>query len=291
MKVFVAGATGVLGRVLVPQLLAAGHDLRAIARRVPTGVQPAGVEFIEANLLSDDLVECVSGCDAVVHIATAIPHDPSAQGAWDGTAQLRTVGTRRLLDAALACGVRRYLQQSIVMAYRDGGDAWLDETAPLDESADRAAICQPVLAMEKMVREVQRERLVSTILRGGSFVGAGTGEIGLVERLKDGELVVAGDGSNYVSPVNVSDMASALVAALLHAPAGSTFNIVDQPLRYRDYVDAVADMIGASRPRRKAELLLPPSWRCTNQAAKTVLGWIPRGRIWPDVNDLARNIA
>jgi hypothetical protein len=84
-------------------------------------------------------------------------------------------------------------------------------------------------------------------------------------------------------------MASALAAALLHAPAASIFNIVDQPLRYGDYVDAVADMIGAVRPRRIADMPMPPSWRCTNEAAQTVLEWVPRGRIWPDVNELTSN--
>ena len=63
------------------------------------------------------------------------------------------------------------------------------------------------------------------------------------------------------------------------APAGSTFNIVDQPLRYRDYVDALSDGIGAARPRRAPELPLPPSWRYANEAARTVLGWMPRGRL------------
>ena len=200
MKVFVAGATGVLGRHLLPCLLAGGHSVRGIARRVPTRPQPAGVELVEADLINDDLLDLVSGCDAVVHIATAIPRDPAAQAAWEITAQLRTIGTRRLLEAALACGAQRYLQQSIVMAYRSGGDAWLDETTPFDGSSDRAAICQPVIAMERMVREVGSERLAWTILRGGAFVGAGTAETGLVERLKVGELVVAGDGSNFISP-------------------------------------------------------------------------------------------
>jgi nucleoside-diphosphate-sugar epimerase len=285
MRVFVAGATGVLGRSLVPQLIGDGHRVRAIARRAMTADLPVGVELLEADLLEDDLHELVRGCDAVVHIATAIASDPSASGAWDLTARLRTVGTRRLLDAALGCRVSRYLQQSIVMAYRDGGDAWLDEQALLDDSPERAAICRPVIEMEAMIREVTPPRLAWTILRGGSFVGAGTAERVLIERLRVGDIVVAGDGSNYLSPVNVADMASAVTAALELAPAGSTFNVVDEPLRYCDYVDALADLIGVARPQRAPKLPLPPSWRCTNEAARTVLGWMPRERIWPYVGD------
>jgi nucleoside-diphosphate-sugar epimerase len=282
VTVLVAGATGVLGRALVPLLIADRHRVLAIARNASTADLPAGVEGIDADVLEDDLLELVYGCDAVVHIATAIPTDPSAPGAWDLTARLRTEGTRRLLDAALACHVRRYVQQSIVMAYRDGGDAWLDEEAQLDDSFERAAICRPVIEMEGMIRDVDPQFLAWTILRGGSFVGAGIGEDTLIDRLRGRDVIVAGDGSNYVSLVNVADMATAVAASLELAPAGSTFNIVDEPLRYGDYIDALSDLIGVARPRRAGELPLPPSWRCTNRAALTTLGWMPRERIWPD---------
>lgn len=281
MTVFLAGATGVLGRALIPRLVVRGHRVRAIARRRPRTSLPEGVELIEADLLAADLRRLVDGCDAVIHIATAIPSDPSAPGAWDDNARLRTSGTRRLLAAALACGASRYVQQSIVMAYRDGGDAWLDEQAPLDDSPARATVCGPVIEMETMIHEVEPQALAWTILRGGSFVGEGTGQRALIERLRDGTVVVAGDGSNYVSLVNVADMAVAVAAAVEAAPAGSTFNLVDDPLRYGDYVDALADLIGVPRPVRAPKLPLPPSWRCTNRAAQTVLGWIPRERIWP----------
>jgi nucleoside-diphosphate-sugar epimerase len=280
MRVLVVGATGVLGRSLVTRLQADGHSVRAVARRVSADGLPAGVESASVDLLADDLHGHVRGCDAVVHVATAIPRDGSAPGAWDLTARLRTHGTRRLLDTALACGVPRYLQQSVVMAYRGGGSAWLDEQAPLDESPARAAVCGPVIEMEALIRGVEPSRLAWTILRGGSFVGAGTAEGALIERLRDGSVTLAGDGSNYISPVNVSDMAAAIGAALERAPAGSTYNIVDEPLHYGDYVDALADLIGAARPRR-TDAPPPPSWRCTNRAATAALGWTPRGRIWP----------
>jgi nucleoside-diphosphate-sugar epimerase len=272
----------VLGRALIPLLIADHHRVLAIARNASTADFPAEVEAIDADLLEDDLLDLVQGCDAVIHIATAIPSDPSAVGAWDNNTRLRTEGTRRLLKAALASHVRRYVQQSIVMAYRDGGDAWLDEAAPLDDSPERADICGPVIEMEEMIREVRPQVLAWTILRGGSFVGAGVGDNRLVEKLRSGHVIVAGNGSNYVSLVNVADMASAVAASLELAPAGSTFNIVAEPLHYGDYVDALSDLIGVTRPRRAAELPLPPSWRCTSRAALTALGWMPRERIWPD---------
>jgi len=290
VTVFVAGATGVLGRALIPRLVVRGHRVRAIARRRPLIRLLEGVEFIEADLLAADLRPLVDGCDAVVHIATAIPADPSAPGAWDDNSRLRTSGTRRLLAAALACGVSRYVQQSIVMAYRDGGDAWLDEQAPLDDSPARATVCGPVIEMETMIREVEPQALAWTILRGGALVGAGTGQCALIERLRDGTVLVAGDGANYVSLVHVADMAAAVAAALETAPAGSTFNVVDDPLRYGDYVDALAALIGVSRPARAPRLPLPPSCRCTSRAAQAVLGWLPRERIWPRLDRALPNV-
>jgi len=280
VRVFVAGGTGVLGRALLPRLTAGGHRVRTIARRVQAAALPPEVELIEADLLEDDLANLVRGCDAVVHIATAIPADASAPGAWDLTARLRTVGTRRLLDATLAARVPRYVQQSITMAYRNGGDAWLDEQTPLDDSPGRAEISGPVARVEAMIRDVEPRLLAWTILRGGSFVGAGTQQDTLIEKLRLGAAMVRGDGSNYLSAVNVADMASAVDAALDRSPGGATFNIVDEPLRYGDYVDALAELVGAARPPRVA-LPLPPSWRCTNHAARAVLGWTPRAGIWP----------
>ena len=286
MRVFVAGATGVLGRALLLRLVAGGHSVRGIARRAPSAPLPACVELIEADLLeARNLRDLVRGCDAVVHIATAIPAadtaDGTAPGAWDLTARLRTAGTRRLLEATLAGGVERYVQQSIVMAYRDGGEAWLDEQAPLDDSPERAATCAPVIEMEATIREVEPQRLAWTILRGGSFVGPGTGQDVLIDELRRGRAVVPGDGSRYFAPVNVTDMASGVVAAVERAPGGSTFNIVDEPLRYGDYVDELADLTGVERPRRAPELPQRPSWRCTNRAASDVLGWLPSAGIWP----------
>jgi len=281
VTILVVGATGVLGRALVPRLIAAKHNIRCLARSASTAELPATAELIDADLLEDDLIEHVRGCAAVVHIATAIPTDASAPRAWNLTARLRTAGTKRLLDAALACNVPRYVQQSIVMAYRDGGDGWLDEQASLDDSPGRATVCRPVIEMEAMIRDVPPQALGWTILRGGSFVGIGTGEATLIGALQAGAVVVADGGSNYLSPVHVDDMASAIALTLELAPAGSTFNIVDHPIRYRDYVDGLADLIGVARPRRVATLPPPPSWRCTNKAAQTTLGWMPRNPIWP----------
>jgi nucleoside-diphosphate-sugar epimerase len=291
MRVIVFGATGVLGRTLVPLLVEQGYAVRALVRS-PEKAQAlvdAGVEVRPGDLLSqetrDRLPALMSDCQAAVHVATAIPHDFGAPGAWEANTRLRTEGTRALLDAALATGVERYIQQSIVMAYIDGGERLLSEDTPLDTSPGRAEVCGPVIAMEGMVRAVPPGRLRWCILRGGSFVGPGTAQDDTIGRLREGTERVPCDGSNYISPVNVADMAAAIVAALQSAPGGSTFNIVDEPLRQGDYLDRLAALSGAPPPPRDPSRACPPSFRCSNAAARAALGWTPKHGIWPKAAD------
>lgn len=130
MRIFIAGATGVLGRSLVPLLVQQGHTVAALVRSPEKAPVEAGVELLQGDLLSEETKErlsaLMSGCQAVLHIATAIPRDFNAPGAWDANTRLRIEGTRSLLDASLKAGVERYVQQSITLAYEDGGDRWLD---------------------------------------------------------------------------------------------------------------------------------------------------------------------
>jgi nucleoside-diphosphate-sugar epimerase len=245
----------------------------------------AGAEVLECDLLAPSSVarlpDLVAGCAAVAHIATAIPRNSRAPGAWDVTTRLRTEGTRRLLDAALTAGVRRYIQQSIVMAYPDGGDQVLAEATPLDPSPARASTCGPVITMEGMIREMPPSRLAWCILRGGVFVGPGTFQDGIIARLRAGTEVVPCDGRSFVSLVHVADMAAAILAAVRHAPGGSTFNINADPLRQGAYLDERAARSGAPPPLRDPTRPCPPSFRCSNAAARATLHWAPEHGIWP----------
>jgi nucleoside-diphosphate-sugar epimerase len=291
MRVFIAGATGVLGRALIPQLLEHGHSVRALVRSSEKLGALKGekdlVEIVQGDLLAPETVqqlpEMMKGCDAVMHLATAIPSNPSAPGAWEANRRLRTEGTRSLLDAALANGVDYYFQQSIVMAYINGGDEWLDENTPLDTSPARAGICEPVIRMEAMVREVPIEKMPWCILRGGLFVGPGTGQDRTVARIREGKMVVPCDGSNFISPVNVDDMARAFVLALTNAMPGTTFNIVAEPVRNGVYLDHIAELLHVPPPKRNLSEPCPPSYRCTNEAAHLFLGWEPQHSIYEGI--------
>lgn len=286
MRIALVGPTGVLGRALVPLLLERGHHVRALARTVAKVQElfPPQVDAVACDLLApgigDQLPAMLDGCDAIAHIATAIPADASAPDAWTANSQLRTIGVRLLLDAALAAGVINYVQQSITMAYPDCGDRWITEETPLDTAPERAGIAGTVIVMEGMVRAIRPEQMAWSILRGAIFVGPGTFQARAIEELRAGTATVACDGSNYVSLVHVNDMATAVAAALEQGPAQGVFNIVAEPLREGEYRDRLAAAAGAPRPRREAAIPCPPSWRCSNQAARKGLGWQPK---WPVV--------
>lgn len=286
MKIFVAGSTGVLGRALLPLLIQKGYIVRTIARSAEKvrALELAGAEAVLGDLLSQEtaqqLPHLLRGCDAAIHIATAIPQDPTASHAWDINTRLRTQGTNSLLRASLAAGVHTYIQQSIVMAYPDGGETWLDEGTQFDASGKRAEKYGPVITMEDLVHAVSPEQLRWIILRAGYFVGPETGQEDVLSRLQTGRIIVPGDGSNFVPLVHVVDMAVAICQALQTAPTGSTFQIVDEPIRNGDYLDRLADLLGVSHPARDPNQPLPPSLRCSNEAARTVLNWTPRCGIW-----------
>ena len=290
MKVCIVGATGVLGRALVPQLREAGHEVRALVRDADKGRLYVGsdAEIVQCDLLEQGIesrmTEMLAGCEAAIHAATAIPRDFTAPGAWENNTKIRTKGTGRFQRAALNAGVKRYLQQSIVMAYKDGGDNWIDESTWIDSSPEREQTCKPVAIMESMMRLVKPEQMEWSILKCGQFVGPHTFQDDMVERVKQGKELIPGDGMNYLSLVHVEDVAAGFVAALEKAPASSIFNICDEPIRQVDYVYEMAERLGAPEPQHDVRQPRPPSFRCTSQRAREVLGWQPRHSIWPEVN-------
>ena len=287
MRVVVVGATGVLGRSMIPVLMEHGYAVRAIVRSSAKAreVLPPEIEIATGDLLDphieQQLPDLITGCDALLHIATAIPRDMRAPHAWEANTRLRTDGVRVLLQAALKAGAKQYIQQSITMAYPDHGDEWITEEMPLNTAPARAAVCAPVIMMENLVRTLATGQLRWCILRGGSFVGPGTFQEKVLVDLRSGKHVIAGTGQNFVSLIHVADMATAIVAALTRAPDQSIFNIVAEPLREGEYLDRLADSIGVGRPLRNTALPTPPSWRCSNRAARSILRWSPTHTIIP----------
>src|SRR5215471_5051601 len=136
MRVFVAGATGVIGRRVVPLLLAAGHSITAIARSAEqrTVLSRQGVMPVEANLFdAESLLPAVAGHDAEINVATSVPPPSRAflPSAWKQTGRIRKIGSANLAAAAKAGGAMRFIQESFAPIYADAGDRWIDEESPI----------------------------------------------------------------------------------------------------------------------------------------------------------------
>jgi len=281
VHVFIVGATGVIGQHLVPQLVARGDRVTALVRSTERAAPIAGpgVELVEGDLLQvgeDELTELLEGCDAAAHMATALRRGSPGLGTTNTTAALRIEGTTKLLRASERAAVRRYVQQSIAFAYVETGDEWVTESTPL---RDAGAIGGVTMEMESLVRAADLEWM---ILRGGIFVGPGTFQDDTVAGLRAGTERVPGDGSNWVSFVHVADYADAVALALDAPEAGATLNINAEPMRNREYYERLAEALGVAMPEFDPETPMRQSFRCSNAAAREVLGWAPRRSLWPE---------
>lgn len=287
MKIAVMGATGVLGQKLVSLLLRHGYEVLALSRSLKKAKKLLlpKAQKVEYDLLGDDdieaLTEKLKGSDCVIHIATSIPSDFSKPGAWEQNNRLRTEGTKKLIEASLKANVKKYIQQSIVMAYSDGGDEWINEEHPLDETPDRELICAPIIEMEDYIKNIPEEKMSWFILRGGIFVGKNTFQEKTIEDLKNGVNIITGNGKNYVSFINVADMADAILKAIESETANTILNITDKPVKQIEYLKTIAENIGAPVPVQNQKLPTPPSFRCSNLRAQYALNWKPTHKIYP----------
>jgi nucleoside-diphosphate-sugar epimerase len=300
VRVFVAGATGAIGRPLVGQLLAGGHEVVALARshEAAERARAQGAEAVLADALDREAVtEAVRGAhpDAVVHQLTAIPSRfrPRALGRdFAVTNRLRTEGTRNLLAGAAAAGAERFVAQSIAFAYAPGGDAPKGEDEPLWADAP-PGFRETVHALIELERQVTEAG--GTTLRYGMFYGPGTTyaddgpTAGEVRRRR---MPIVGDGGGHFSFVHVADAAAATVTAL-EKDARGTYNVVDdEPALVRDWLPGYAEMLGAPAPRRIPRLVarlaagpvavhymtaLPAA---SNARARETLGWAPSRATW-----------
>jgi nucleoside-diphosphate-sugar epimerase len=216
-RVFLAGAGGAIGRRLTPLLVAAGHPVVGTTRSIEKadairalGAEAVVVDVFDAAALARAVA--VAAPDIVIHQLTDLPRglDPSKMDeAVQRNARIRTEGTRHLVDAAVAAGVRRLIAQSIAWAYAPGAEPY-DENAPLDLAAEgrRAVSVGGVVALERTVLGAPLEGIV---LRYGQLYGPGTGA-----DVRDG-----------ASPVHVDDAARAALLALDHGGPG-VYNIAER---------------------------------------------------------------
>ncbi|MFE6458648.1 NAD-dependent epimerase/dehydratase family protein [Streptomyces cinereoruber] len=269
MRVLVAGATGAVGRQLVPRLEAAGHEVVGISRR-----GPRPVDVLDAEAVRRAVAEAAP--DAVVHQLTDL-------GGADGAAnnRVRVEGTRNLVDAAREAGVRRIVAQSISWAYAPG-DAPADESVPLDptEEPPRSRIVAGVRALESAVAELPE----AVVLRYGILYGPGTwyapgGAVAAALAGDPGARFLgstAADGS-VGSFVHVGDAAEAAVRALEWPPGA--YNVVDdEPAPGHAWLPVLAEALGVPAPGR-TEGRAPWARGAVNARARA-LGWAPARPSW-----------
>ncbi len=285
MKIFVAGATGVLGRRTVRQLLATGAQVTGLARTraKAQALQELGATPIEVSLFEPDALSgAVAGHQVVCNLATAVPTGAQAAGPdpWATNHRIRREGARNLVDAAIHAGAQRYIQESIALLYADGGDGFLDESSAVDPTT----ITEPALTAESEAARFTRYGGVGVALRFGTFYGfdsAHTTET--IDAAQQGVFGVPGPREAYWPSVTTDDAASAVVAAL-RAPAG-LYNIAeDRPLTRADHAEALATALGIrglSVTPMNGDLppelsMMARSLRVTSQLFKSLTGWQPR---------------
>jgi UDP-glucose 4-epimerase len=281
VRVFVFGATGVIGRRALPALTAGGHEVSALARGPDRAahVRSLGAEPVEADPADEaNLARPLSGHDAVINVMTRIPPLSRAAlpSAWRKNDHLRREVSGNVARAARRAGVERLVQESIGFLYADGGEAWLDEDAPIE----------PAMQTRSAVDAEQNARTFgdAVVLRFGSFYGPDSDQsAAMVAMARRGLSPLPTRPGGYVSPLWLDDTGTAVCAALA-APPG-TYNVADaEPLRSAEFDAALAAAVGRGRLRAPARPLmrLAPTLRVVarSQRLSTVrlreaTGWAP----------------
>jgi 2-alkyl-3-oxoalkanoate reductase len=295
MRVFLAGATGVIGTPLVPQLLEAGHEVTAMTRSVLRAAQleAAGAAAVACDVYDADGVRAaMADCspDAVIHQLTSLPPriDFADPHSFDAHNRVRTEGTRILVDAALATGARRVIAQSIAFVYVPTGDRIKEEDVPLftDAPPPLGAVVAAVAELERLVTGTAG--IEGIVLRYGLLYGPGTAYDRRGSTAADvaaGRVPLVEGATGIYSWLHVDDAASAAVAALERGAQG-VYNVVDdEPAPQPEWLPVLARALGADPPAA-AEAPPPPyapemsMHGASNAKAKRELGWQPRYSSW-----------
>jgi nucleoside-diphosphate-sugar epimerase len=305
MRVLVAGATGALGRQLVPLLVASGHDVVGMTRTEAkrdqlrrVGARPAVADALDADAVGRAVGEAEP--EVIVHELTAIPPRINMRRfdrEFASTNRLRTEGTDHLVSAGKAVGVKRFVIQSNASLYARTGGPIKGEDAPVDRDPP-PAVRQGLAALRHLEEAVTGAPWTEGIvLRYGWFYGPGTA-IALdppgsqIELLRKRRLPIVGGGRGVWSFIHIVDAATATVAAVEGGPAG-IYNVVDdEPAPASEWVAVLAAAVGAKRPLRVprwvgrlgagewAVVAMTEIRGASNDKAKRQLGWQLRYPSW-----------
>jgi 2-alkyl-3-oxoalkanoate reductase len=304
VKVFVAGGTGAIGRRLLPQLLAAGHEVAATTRfeekaalLKSLGARPVVLDALDTVALAGAVREFRP--DALMNQLTDLPqrYDPRKMGPnYERTSRLRVDASRDLLTAGREAGASRFIYQSIAFMYEAAGPWVLDEEAPLARNAPEpfGTAVRATAEGERLAKEA--EGLTGVVLRYGQLYGPGTyfdsaGDF--ARQARNRMLPVVGSGEGVFSFLHVDDAASAAVCAL--EQGSGVYNVVDDdPAPARDWIPAFCAELGAPSPMRVpawlvailagrfAAATLQEGRGASNAKARRELGWTPAHPTWRD---------
>ena len=304
MKVLVAGATGAMGKQLLPLLAAQGHDVVGItrSREKLDVVHELGARGIVADVLDPDQVAravAEAEPEAILHELTALSGDLDIRHfdrTFAVTNRLRTEATDHLLAGGRATGVRRFIAQSFAgWPFARTGGPVKSEDDPLDP--------EPAGAMRESFDAIRHledavtgaDWLAGLVLRYGGFYGPGTGlgpDGDQVEMLRERKFPVVGDGAGVWSFIHIADAAEATAAAVTRGRAGIYHIVDDDPAPVAEWLPAAASAVGAPPPRHvprwlgrivagEAAMVMMTEMRgASNEKAKRELGWQPRHASW-----------
>ena len=295
MRVFVAGATGAIGRPLVSHLVEAGHEVHGMTRSESKQAmldELGAVPVVADALDPDQVAEAVGRAkpDVIVHQLTALA-GRGLRGLKRRVAmtnRLRSEGTDHLLSAGQAVGVRRFVAQSVALYARTGG--------PVKSEDDPVDLTPPGRQREAAAAMVHLEEAVlgaewteGIVLRYGGFYGPGTG---MDEWFRKRRFPLVGDGGGVWSFIHIADAAEATVAAVEHGSRG-VYNIVDDdPAPVAEWLPALTRMLSGKKPRRVpsfivrlaagefAVLMMTEGRGASNAKAERELGWHPAHPSW-----------
>jgi len=302
MKVLVSGASGAIGRFLVPQLVEAGHEVVGMTRRqdkadalTELGARGVVIDALDREAVRRAVLDAAP--EAVIDELTSLPRDYNLRDPhlYDANDEIRSKGTPALHDAARETGVRRFVMQSTAFLYAPEGDwvksedarTWLDAPPPFSRSIR--------VLHDNEQRITGDPDVPGVVLRYGFLYGPGTyyaSDGSIAAQVRKRMFPVVGKGAGMTSFVHLHDAASATVAALERGRG--IYNVVDdEPARARDWLPVYAQAIGARPPRHI------PAWvarlfagkiagaantmrGASNAKAKAELGWQPALPSWRD---------
>ena len=291
MRIFIAGATGVLGRRMVRQFTDKNHHVIGLARdeKGKQTIQRLGGAAVVGDIYdADSMARAAGQADVVIHAATSIPVKVSSNpGDWAANDRLRREGTRALTEAAAKLGAKTYIQQSIVWVARPGDDSFFDERTVVQEPD---VLYASAFDGERIASEAGEQYGFNvSILRCGGFYAPDAAHTrSFAEGLLKRRLPLIGSGNGISANIHADDAAAAFVAAAEAGKRGLWHVTDDDPMSIRDMLFELARRLGAPGPRRIplwiARLFL---WRgviefftrstCTsNRLFREEIGWSPR---------------